>query len=164
MAANRANKPRQSFGKLSQRSRDRIAAEGARFGLSRRQVRDRYNRGTYNPLSPNPAKQRPRNAAKYPPRELAGVSIERLREDALVNIERIVGDRFGFNSFNVEYALAHTEDREVLYRLIFATEAELEDWAELQPQKRVRDRRRLESQGMLWHDESGTVRSFYWYH
>ena len=43
------------FGDLSKEARDRAARIGReRFDLNRRQVRERYNRGTYNPYERSP--------------------------------------------------------------------------------------------------------------
>lgn len=162
--ATRASKPRKSYGQLSQRSRDRIAVEGAKFGLTRKQSRERYNRGTFNPLSPDPTKKTPRNPVKHPPIDMTVLDIDTLRDQARKRIEKLVGDRIGFNRANLVDALERTEDRQVLYRLMMATEEELEDWATLQPQRRKKDLRKLQSQGMVWYDSEGKARSFWWYH
>lgn len=64
MAA-RKSRPPQVWGRLSRASRDRWAANAqAQFGLSRRSVREMYNRGTYNPGAKNPEQRIPQKVQR----------------------------------------------------------------------------------------------------
>src|SRR5579859_3019901 len=118
-----ARKPQ--WGKLTPAARDRAARTAAKdYGLSRKQARERYNRGTYRPFSRDPVKRVPKTAPRYP------VSVGRdLKAAAIKNIDRHLGDRFGYNRFTVLDAIEHHATDDALIRMAGASEDELITWA-----------------------------------
>ncbi len=71
---------------------------GERYNLTRKQVRDRYNRGTFNPF----ARARPelRVPREFRPHELTSGDVD-WREAALANVRRHLSDYFKYNDHNV---------------------------------------------------------------
>lgn len=121
------------FGKLSRASRERAARAGAEYGLTRRQVRERYNRGTFNPFArSNPDLRVPREFRNQPRTGGGGIDWS---DAALANMERHLGMYVKYNDFNV---IARAEDvyphksQQVLRVIAQASENELLSWASVQ--------------------------------
>lgn len=155
---------KKQFGDLSKRSQDRIAQEGSRFGLTRRQSRERYNRGTFNPLARTPDRRIPRHAPYYP--VSAG---EELKTAALKNMDAKLGDRFAYNRDTVQLALGHASD-DALRRMAGASDDELDSWAEFQRRYGYTSKsgRKQETPEWLrslgWVNKKGKWVNVFWYH
>ena len=154
------------YGDLTERSRDRIAREGARFGLTRRQSAGRYNRGTFNPLSRNEAKQIPKNAPFFP------VATGReLKDRAMRNIDRIVDfdDPFevarGVDRNTILDAVEHHASDQALIRMANASDAELKQWARYQKAYSSKGKKTPEwVRSLGWKDANGKWLNIFWYH
>jgi hypothetical protein len=120
---------RKRWGELSKAARDRAARAGREYGLSRAAVQKRYNRGTYNPLSPDPVKRLPR--------ELQQVADLEGNIDWAELAERNVLDKLSeYYKFNEDAVIANIYNygNESLWRIMAtATEDELITWASVQP-------------------------------
>lgn len=151
---------RKQFGDLTRRSQDRIAREGSRFGLTRRQARERYNRGTFNPLSRNIEKRVPQRAPYYP------VSIgQELREAAWKNFRAKMGDRFRYNDDAVREAIYQHGSEDALRRMANASEDELETWAESQKRSSYKGKHTPEwLRDLGWRSDDGKWHNIFWYH
>lgn len=153
-----------SFRSLTKQSRDRVARAGAQYGLTRRQTRERYNRGTYNPLSSNPVKRVPARAPYYP--VVMGRS---LKDQAIANMDRAFGERLKYNRFNVLDAIENHASEAALRRMANASPDELEHWAEYQRRNSYTTRNgdRQVTPGFVrslgWSDH-GRWRNVFWYH
>lgn len=150
-------KPRKQWHELTLKSRDRAAREAAtKYGLSRRQTRERYNRGTYRPFTREPLKRIPEHAPRYP------VALGKdLKEAAIKNFDQKLGDRFKYNRFTVLDAIQHHSSAEALIRMAGASEDELITWASAQ-RKGKPTPSWLKSLG--WNDEHGKWHNVFWYH
>lgn len=150
---------------LSRAARDRAAREAAKdYGLSRRQARERYNRGTYSPFSRNPVKRIPQNAPRYP--VTAGKD---LKAAAIANMDKKLGDYFGYNRFTVLEAIEHHASQEALARLAGASEDELTTWAQAQTAYRMGRKGSGQKtphwlRTLGWTDERGKWHNVFWYH
>jgi len=131
------------WGELSKAARDRAARAGARYGLNRNAVRQRYNRGTYNPLSRDPLKNKPREVRKY----VTETGAVDWHEAALQNMRLTFGDYYKYPAANddaivgriyslsdamAEYVATASED-ELLRLASFQPDADgnpppIEDW------------------------------------
>jgi hypothetical protein len=120
---------KRKFGELSKSARDRAARAGSRFGLTRRQVRERYNRGTYSPFANEPSRRVP---TQYRPYASAGTSDVDWQEAALDNMRKTFEDYFKFNDDAVVYYTSNMSD-EVARLVAMASEDELLQWASMQP-------------------------------
>lgn len=118
------------FGDLSKQARERAARVGReRFGLNRRQVRERYNRGTYNPYSRSPGGRVPLEFRAY---RSAGSSDVDWQEAAEDNLRRTYEDYYKSNEDTIVYNAAHMGDE--LARVVStASEDDLSAWASVQP-------------------------------
>jgi hypothetical protein len=151
-------KPRKQWGQLSRAARERAAREAAKdYGLSRRQARERYNRGTYRPFSRDPVKRIPESAPRYP------VSVGRdLKEAAIKNMDTKLGDYFSYNRFTILDAIEHHASTEALQRLAGASEDELTTWAAAQTRRSKNTPQWLRTLG--WTDDRGKWHNIFWYH
>jgi len=127
MAASR--RPRKQWHKLSPRSRaraERIAAE--HYGLTRKQARERFNRGTFRPFAKAKEDRAPKNAPVYP------VSLGKdLKAAAIANMDKHLGGPYEpYNRTNVIYAIEHHATDDALRRMAGASEDELRSWASAQ--------------------------------
>lgn len=126
------------FGSLSKESRDRAARAGSEYGLSRSQVRGRYNRGTYNPFArADPMVRVPR---EYRPHTevINGKPVTDWQQAAYENYNKHVGpgspkgETFKYNRYTVAENADHAS--EAIARLMaMASESELRAWASAQP-------------------------------
>jgi hypothetical protein len=127
---------RKQFGKLTKAARDRAAREGQEYGLTRRQVRERYNRGTYNPLARG-EKRIPREYRDYAERGGGGVQID-WHGAAYANYDHKLGpnspsgETYKYNRFTVADNTDRASDQ-IARIMAMATENELRTWASPQP-------------------------------
>lgn len=155
---------RKQWHELTPAARDRAARTAARdYGLSRRQARERYNRGTYRPFSRDPVKRIPKNAPRYP------VALGRdLKDAAIKNIDRRLGDLFQYNRFTVLDAIRNHASTAALQRMAGASQDELQTWASFQASKR--DPTKPESRtpfwlkNLGWYGNDGKWHNVFWYH
>lgn len=164
-----ASPKRKSWGELSKRSRDRAAREAAaKYGLTRRQARERYNRGTYSPFSPNPEKRIPQSVRKHPqryPRYEASADLESLRERAYQNIESaLAAESFEYNPFAVLDAVNNRASVDALVKMGNATHDELLRWARAQNPAQARKAVPGWKPDMGWWDDNGKWHNIFWYH
>lgn len=172
-------RPRKTWGQLSKATRDRYARQAsARFGLTRAQVRGRYNRGTYNPGSKNPARNVPR---EYRTRAQGGTlqpSPQALplppgpvdwKRQAYDNIVWQLGDyQRPADNITVEFNADAIWDRladgnEADWRKLAAADAEtLRDWAAFQPT--AAGQPDPASPRWLWVRKGNTWYNLAWYH
>jgi hypothetical protein len=118
---------KKQFGELTERSRERIYQDATRFGLTHRQARERYNRGTYNPLARAPDRRIPKKAPFYP------VSVgDELKDRAFKKMRGALGDRIAYNDEVVYDAVYKHASHEALTRMANASADELSSWAEFQ--------------------------------
>ena len=153
---------KQHFGNLTHRNQDRIAREGARYGLTRRQSRERYNRGTFNPLSRKPERRIPARAPYYP--VSAGPV---LKGQAMRNMDAKLGDDFSYQSgrFGVLDAVEHHASDDALRRMANASEDELRTWAESQRRFSYKGKPTPEwLRSLGWTDSKGKWHNVFWYH
>lgn len=150
-----------AFGKLTKASRDRAARVGARdYGLSRRQVRERYNRGTYRPFAKRPGDRVPKHS---PVRPVTGPDVlNDLRDRAQQNFDRQLGDTFKYNRSTVVNAIQNHASVAALRRMAGASEDELLTWASVQ--KRYGKSTPSWLRNMGWVDEKGKWNNVFWYH
>lgn len=154
-----ARKPRQQWGELSERSRARATREAAQYGLTRKQARERYNRGTYKPFARETVLRAPQTAPQYP------IGTKRDLEDAaLRNYDRQFGDEFGYNRFTVEYAIRNKAPLQTLVRMAQASKDELTTWASYQTKRTNRNWKPKDfNRDLGWyHQDSGS--NIFWYH
>lgn len=149
---------RKQWHQLSRAARDRAARQAAQdYGLNRRQARERYNRGTYSPFSRDPVKRVPKNAPRYP--ITAGRD---LKEAAVKNMDRKLGDYFSYNRFNVLDAIQHHASQEALAHMAGASEDELTTWASAQTRRGKSTPFWLRNLG--WYGSDGKWHNVFWYH
>ena len=157
---------RKQFGKLTERNRDKIAQDAARYGLTRRQARERYNRGTYNPLARTETKRIPQRASYYP------VETGRALKDAAIkNMDAMLTDRVNkygeianYNRFTVLDAIENHATDSALRRMAGASESELAGWAEFQARRSFKGKATPEFVSSLgWYDD-GEWHNVFWYH
>lgn len=122
---------RKRFGDLPKDARDRAARIGERnFDLTRRQVRERYNRGTYNPFARGSAANRV--PLEFRPFASAGSTDIDWQDAALDNMRKIYEDYFKLNDDTLVYNAFHMSDD--LARVVaMASEDQLTAWASIQP-------------------------------
>jgi hypothetical protein len=179
-----SQKPRQSWGDLNRRSRDRAAREAAQYGLSRRQARERYNRGTYKPFAREPEKRVPESVRKNPekyPRFLATVDESQLRQDSYEHVRHALTggmDTIGYNDSVVRANILGVRradgtvipphaSLDVVLKMRSASESQLREWAKYQPSKSKSGPQTgtpawIKNAG--WHDGDGRWHSVFWYH
>jgi len=151
---------RKQFGDLTKRSQNRIAAEGSRYGLTRRQSRERYNRGTFNPLSRNPARAIPARAPYYPVQ-----TGDTLKDRAFKNMRAKLGDTYQWNDKKVKDAIYFHASDDALRRMAGASEDELSTWAESQKRYSYKGKATPEwLRSLGWYDGKGKWRNVFWYH
>jgi hypothetical protein len=120
---------RKSFGDLPKDARDRAARIGKRnFDLTRRQVRERYNRGTYNPYARDPATRVPVEFRAY---RSAGTSYIDWQEAALDNLRKTYEDYFKVNDDTLVYNAFHMSD-DMARLTATSDEDQLTAWASIQ--------------------------------
>src|SRR6201999_2093464 len=90
-------KPRKQWHQLTPQARERAARQAAKdYGLSRKQARERYNRGTYRPFAKEPVNRIPKHAPRLP------IAFGRALKDAAIkNMDRKLGAYFQYNRFAV---------------------------------------------------------------
>lgn len=123
-------KKSRKFGELSKTARERATRTGKReYGLTARQVRERYNRGTYNPF----ARGDPRERVPVEWRPYVGEDGKVIWQDAaLDNIRIHLSDYYKYIDDSVVYYTEHANDT-VARIMAMATEDELVQWAKPQP-------------------------------
>jgi hypothetical protein len=131
---------KRQFGQLSKRARDRAARNAKEFDLTRRQVRERYNRGTYNPLAP-------RTSIQHIPRELRRYAVELEDGTITVSWQRAAyanmrhafgpdspkGERIKWNDERTQDAIYSLASEAIARVMALASDKELEAWARPQP-------------------------------
>jgi|SRR5215469_1181299 len=132
---------RKKFSQLPKAARDRAARIGKEeYGLSRRQVRERYNRGTYNPYArKDPMLRIPGEFRRHVIEEPGGQIVVDWRTLAYNNMRNMfgpgndIGERHKWND-DVVYNTAHYVMSDRAAQLVaLATKSELEAWAGVQP-------------------------------
>lgn len=153
---------KRQYGDLTKQSQERIARQGARYGLTRRQSRERYNRGTFNPLARTPDKRIPERAPYYP------VEVGReLKERAMANADRAFDfeDPFGKASrFAVLDAIENHASDTALRRMANASPDELKQWARYQRARSFKGAATPDWVRDLGWRENGKWRNIFWYH
>jgi|SRR5215831_10531573 len=113
---------------LSERARKRAELAGRGYGLTRKQTRERYNRGTYNPLASKGSNLRvPRNF-----REFAEGGVVDWKTAAYDNVTKQIGDYFKFNEFAVLANIEEHASEMALRIMAMASEDELIAYARIQ--------------------------------
>lgn len=166
-ASNR--KPRHSWGQLSRASRDRatrVAAE--RYGLTRRQARERYNRGTFSPFSKDPAKRVPESVRKHPqnyPRYQASTDLESLRERAYRNVDSALSrETFQYSDVTVRDSVYQRASVDALLKMANASDDELMKWARAQNPSQGKKLVPGWQSDFGWWDSNGKWHNIFWYH
>jgi hypothetical protein len=174
-------------------TRDRIAARAAReYGLSRRSAREMVNRGTYKPLTRDTSARVPRDVIRHPvkypvyrAREIIqggnrDFNMDRLRNDAMRNIENQLGYLAGFprafggiyggtsdtsfNRFTVVDAIGRASPA-ALTVMASASGDTLRNWAHAQNAGDARRvMRNLSNADLGWFDSDGHWHNIMWYH
>jgi hypothetical protein len=150
---------RREWHQLSRPARDRAARQAASdYGLTRRQARERYNRGTYKPFARDPVNRIPRTSPRRP---TTPEFTEDLKERAIANLDRTIGDRFGSIRFKYVDTVENHSSQDALVWLAGATEDEIETYASYQDDGRqtpkfIRD--------LGWTDNDGKWHNIFWYH
>lgn len=156
------------FGSLSKRAREQAVRAGSEYGLTRRQVRERYNRGTYNPFArKDPLQRIPREYRESAVSEAGTVAVD-WKEAAERNYYRLLGpgspqgETFKYNHDTVIYNVQHASDA-VARAMAMATEDELRQWASLQPlpdgTSPIPD-----ADELGYYDSGGSWNNIFWYH
>lgn len=113
------------FGSLSAAARSRAVRAGQEYGLTRRQVRERYNRGTYNPFARTDPRMRVpaeyRSQAVRLENGQIGVDWAALAQQ---NMSGRLGDYFKWSEDRVVANIAHASP-EAQHVMAVATEDEL---------------------------------------
>lgn len=154
---------KRQFGKLTEKNQEKIAQQGARYGLTRRQARERYNRGTFNPLARTPEKRIPKRAPYYP------VEVGReLKDRAIANADRAFDYNDPFSEANriaVVDAIEHHASERALIRMANASPDELKKWAKYQGARSYRKVRTPDwVRDLGWRDDEGKWHNIFWYH
>lgn len=103
---------------------------GEVYGLSRKQVRDRYNRGTFNPFArTRPELRIPKEIRNYTEPTTGEVD---WREAALANVRYYLSDYFKYNDQNVVSAIYDYASPEALRAMAMMSEDELISLAHVQ--------------------------------
>lgn len=154
---------KRQYGTLTKKNQEKIAREGARYGLTRRQSRERYNRGTFNPLARTPEKRIPERAPYYP----VAVGTE-LKTRAMANIDRVLDFQDPFSEANrtaVLDAVEHHASDAALRRMANASEDELKQWAKYQRARSYKGKQTPDwVRDLGWRDDNGKWRNVFWYH
>ena len=170
MASKRSpRKPRKSWGDLTRKSRDRAARESMqKYGLTRRQVRDRYNRGTYNPFSPAPVKKVPESVRKHPhkyPAYRDSDDFTALRDKAFANIDAsLVSLTMQYNIFNVRDMIDNHATVDTLRKMADASAEDIMSWATPQTAAEARKLGAVWKAEYGWKDDNGKWHNVFWYH
>lgn len=110
--------------------RNQIAAQAAdMWGLTRKQVRDRVNRGTYQPLGPDPARMIPRGRDRRPLQR-----VEVLRQRALIRVEGLFAGRLRWNPQRQEQNLSRATPA-AISQILAASDEELLDAINRRPRR-----------------------------
>lgn len=123
---------RRTFGQLAKSSRERAVRAGETYGLSRKQVRDRYNRGTFNPF----ARTRPQLRIPVEVREYRSPTTGEIdwREAALANIQYHLGDYYKYDRGVVQEQIYDHASEDALKAIAMMTEDEIISLAHVQSQ------------------------------
>lgn len=123
---------RRTFGQLSKSSRERAVRAGEVYGLSRKQVRDRYNRGSFNPFArTRPELRVPQEVRQY--QSPASGEID-WKEAALANVRYHLSDYFKYEDFSVVEQVYEHASPEALKAMALMSEDELISLAHVQDQ------------------------------
>jgi hypothetical protein len=149
---------------LTKASRDRAARQAAeQYGLTRRQARERYNRGTWSPFSRDPVKQIPLHAPRYPVK--AGRD---LKTAAIKNMDTKLGDYIKYKRESVINAIEHHASIAALTRMAGASEDELRTWASWQRSKLNPSKPESDTPYWLrnlgWYNDDNEWQNIFWYH
>lgn len=154
------------FGRLSPAARSRAARAGQEYGLTRRQVRERYNRGTFNPFARNDLTMRiPAEFRSQPVRFENGQIGVDWAALAQRNMLSHMGDYFKWSEDRVVSNIDHAS-REVQRAMAMATEDEIVEIAYIQSKE--------EAEGLqlpyglsadnIGYYQNGEWRNIFWYH
>lgn len=123
---------RRTWGSLTKANRDKITAQAERdYGLSRKQVRDRYNRGTFSPFARDPLKRVPTEFRRQAIRTPTGQVTVDWPAAARANMRAQLGDYYKWNDKEVARNLSHANET-VLRAISMATEDDLVSIAHIQ--------------------------------
>jgi hypothetical protein len=174
---------RRKFSQLPKAARDRAARIGdERYGLTRRQVRERYNRGTYNPFArgSNAELRIPREFRNYAQETPGGQLEVNWRDAAYANMYDSFGpgsrqgERHKWNNDTVYYHTQVQMSERMAQVIALASKSELEAWAAVQPFLGGEPPDATDAFPGLppditmddigWHDANGNWHSIFWYH
>jgi len=159
-----------SFGQLPKNARDRAARIAKRdYGLTRRQVRERYNRGTYNPFARgDPLLRIPRELRRYAERTNEGIEVN-WEEAAIGRMSAFFKDYYGYSADTVAYNVSQASD-DVLRYMATASEDEIRDMASIQPDVNGHNpdfmdiKWPVKDEDIGWTDAKGKWHNNFWYH
>lgn len=154
------------FGKLSPAARSRAARAGQEYGLTRRQARERYNRGTWNPFArSDPSMRVPaefRSQAVRLENGQIGVDWAALAQQNMISR---MGDYFKWSEDRVVSNIDHASSQ-VQHVMAVATEDEIIEIAYIQS--------KAEAEGLqlpyglsaddIGYYQDGEWRNIFWYH
>jgi hypothetical protein len=116
---------RRTFAELTERGKQRAYRQGERYGLDRRQVQERYDRGTFTPLARDPAERVPGAVRRAP--ELAPLDVQ--RQAAVEVASSLLSDEERFDPDATRDRILQITDSELLVRMIRMES--LDQWLEL---------------------------------
>lgn len=156
------------FGNLSEAAKHRAVVAGQRYGLSKRAVAERYNRGTYNPFARGDPLQRvPKEWRRFANRfEDGSVGVD-WAEAAQANMLSLYGDYFKWSEDRVVSNIDHASEA-TQRAMAMATADEIMQIALIQTEAEA-----IALQGQLPFDlkakdfgytRNGEWRNIFWYH
>jgi hypothetical protein len=127
-----ARKPRQSYGKLSKRSQERLNREARRLRITEESAHQRYNRGTWNPFARKDLTMRiPVEYRREPIITPSGEVTVDWYALANAKMESVYGDYIKWNEHAVAEYLSHASE-DLLHAIVQATPEELDMLAHVQ--------------------------------
>lgn len=122
---------RRTFGQLSKNAQDRVLRAGREYGLDRKQIRDRYNRGTFNPLARRERLRVPTEFREFTPPSTGETD---WKAAAIANIRYHLSDYYKYNDSTMLIAVERLASEDVLKAMALLTEDELISLAHVQSQ------------------------------
>lgn len=158
--------PARKFGSLSRAAKHRAVVAGQRYGLSKRAVAERYNRGTFNPFVRG-EKRIPSEWRRFAERYENGTIGVDWAQAAQFNMVSLYGDYFKWSEDRVVANIDHASV-ETQRAMAMATADEIMQFALIQTENEAK-----ELQGHLPFDlkakdfgytKNGEWRNIFWYH
>jgi hypothetical protein len=116
---------RKTFPELTERGQQRAYRQGERYGLDRRQVQDRYDRGTFKPFARDPAERVPQSVRQAP--EQAPLEVQ--RQAAFEMASSLLAGEERFDADATRARIFEITDRDALVRIIRMED--LSQWQDL---------------------------------